>query len=158
MVCEVITGNKKHCGRKRIDQGRPCGMVFTLVSLYSTEITCYRLWFLKYKLTPVNPRPHGRPWWILYDLVTLSRDRLIFNMGIPILGKDSLYIEMGSWEAPLCTPPLCCCQVWSCPCWLSPIPSSPRPTWLFTHYRRWDSRSCYWQETTRRQPRPSLNR
>ena len=24
-----------------------------------------------------------------------SRDRLIFNMGIPIPGKDSLYIEMG---------------------------------------------------------------
>ena len=26
-----------------------------------------------------------------------SRDHLIFNMGIPIYGKDSLYIETGSW-------------------------------------------------------------
>ena len=26
-----------------------------------------------------------------------SRDRLIFNMGIPILGKDNLYIETEPW-------------------------------------------------------------
>ena len=26
-----------------------------------------------------------------------SRDRLIFNMGIPIPGKDGLYIEAGAW-------------------------------------------------------------
>ena len=26
-----------------------------------------------------------------------SRDRLIFNMGIPIPGKDGLYIETGPW-------------------------------------------------------------
>ena len=26
-----------------------------------------------------------------------SHDRLIFNMGIPIPGKDGLYIEMGPW-------------------------------------------------------------
>ena len=26
-----------------------------------------------------------------------SRDRLIFNMGIPIPGKDDLYIETGPW-------------------------------------------------------------
>ena len=27
-----------------------------------------------------------------------SHDRLIFNMGIPIPGKDSLYIETGPWK------------------------------------------------------------
>ena len=26
-----------------------------------------------------------------------SHDRLIFNMGIPIPGKDGLYIETGPW-------------------------------------------------------------
>ena len=26
-----------------------------------------------------------------------SRDRLIFNIGIPITGKDGLYIEAGPW-------------------------------------------------------------
>ena len=26
-----------------------------------------------------------------------SHDRLIFNMGIPIPGKDGLYIEIGPW-------------------------------------------------------------
>ena len=29
-----------------------------------------------------------------------SHDRLIFNMGIPIPGKDGLYIEMGLWFPP----------------------------------------------------------
>ena len=28
-----------------------------------------------------------------------SRDRLIFNMGIPIPGKDGLYIETGPWAS-----------------------------------------------------------
>ena len=36
--CEVIIG-KKHCGRKKIDHGHPCRTQFTLMSLYSTEIT-----------------------------------------------------------------------------------------------------------------------
>ena len=27
-----------------------------------------------------------------------DRDRLIFNMGIPIPGKDGLYIETGPWQ------------------------------------------------------------
>ena len=31
-----------------------------------------------------------------------SRDRLIFNMGIPILGKDSLYIKMPTWSSHCC--------------------------------------------------------
>ena len=30
-----------------------------------------------------------------------SRDRLIFNMGIPIHGKDGLYIETGPWAFPV---------------------------------------------------------
>ena len=63
--CKVIT-EQKHCGRKRIDHGHLYGKEFTLVSLYSTEITRYCLWLLKYKLTWVNSVPHGRPWWILY--------------------------------------------------------------------------------------------
>ena len=29
-----------------------------------------------------------------------SHDRLIFNMGIPIPGKDGLYIETGPWLSP----------------------------------------------------------
>ena len=29
-----------------------------------------------------------------------SRDRLIFNMGIPIPGKDGLYSETGPWRPP----------------------------------------------------------
>ena len=59
---------KNHCGRNRIDldHGHPCGTEFTLVSLYSTEITCYRSWFLEYNLTRVNS--HRRPCWILYIL------------------------------------------------------------------------------------------
>ena len=61
----IITG-KLHCGRNRIDHGCPCGMELTLVSLYSTEITCYHSWFLEYKLT------HGRPWWILYISCTAN--------------------------------------------------------------------------------------
>ena len=35
-----------------------------------------------------------------------SRDRLIFNIGIPIPGKDGLYIETGPWLLPLSL--LCC--------------------------------------------------
>ena len=41
---------------------------FTLVSLYSTEITCHRSWFLEYKLTWLNSVSHRRPWWIPYFL------------------------------------------------------------------------------------------
>ena len=63
--CEVFTG-KIHCGRNKIDHGCPCGMEFTLVSLYSTEITHYRLWLVEYKLTQVNSVPHGHPLWNLY--------------------------------------------------------------------------------------------
>ena len=33
-----------------------------------------------------------------------SRDRLIFNMGIPIPGKDGLYIETGPCPHPLVDP------------------------------------------------------
>ena len=33
-----LSQKKKHCGN-RIDHGRPCGTEFTLVSLYSTEIS-----------------------------------------------------------------------------------------------------------------------
>ena len=33
-----------------------------------------------------------------------SRDRLIFNMGIPIPGKDGLYIETGPWIHPSLAP------------------------------------------------------
>ena len=55
-----------HCGRNKIDHGHPCRTEFTIMSLYSIEITCHRLWFLEYELTQVNSVPHGRPWWILY--------------------------------------------------------------------------------------------
>ena len=30
--------------------------------------------------------------------IRLSHNRLIFNMGIPIPGKDGLYIETGPWS------------------------------------------------------------
>ena len=49
---------KKHCGRNRIDHGRPWGTQFTLVSLYSAQITRYRSWFLEYKFTRVNSPFH----------------------------------------------------------------------------------------------------
>ena len=38
--CQLNTG-KDHCGRNSIHHGRPCVTQFTLVSLYSTEITRY---------------------------------------------------------------------------------------------------------------------
>ena len=57
-----------HCGRNIIDYGGPCGTEFTLVSLYSTEITHYHMRFLEYKLTRVNSVLRRRPWWILYIL------------------------------------------------------------------------------------------
>ena len=42
----------------------------------------------KYRLTGIG---------ILMLKIKRSGDRLIFNMGIPILGKDGLYIETGPW-------------------------------------------------------------
>ena len=43
---------------------------------------------------------------------TVSRDRLIFKMGIPIHRRGGLYIERGPWtitifayKQPMCTPP-----------------------------------------------------
>ena len=50
----VKSSQEKHCGSNRINHGHPCGMEFTLMSLYSTEITQYCSWFLEYKLTRVN--------------------------------------------------------------------------------------------------------
>ena len=58
--------SQKHCGRNKIDQGCPCRTEFILMSLYSTEITRYCLWFLDYKLTVENSVPQVRPWRILY--------------------------------------------------------------------------------------------
>ena len=52
---------KNHCERNRIHDGCLCGTEFTRMSLYSTEITRYRLWFLEYKLIWVNSVPHRRP-------------------------------------------------------------------------------------------------
>ena len=59
---------EKNIGKNRIDHGCLCEMEFTLVSLYSTEITSCRSWFLEYKLTRPNSVPHGQPWSILYYL------------------------------------------------------------------------------------------
>ena len=59
---------KKHYGRNKIDHGRTCGTEFTLMSLYSTEITSYHSWFLERKLTQVNCFPHRHSWWIFYFL------------------------------------------------------------------------------------------
>ena len=61
---------KKHCAKNRIDHGRPCGTEFILVSLYSTEITQYHLWFLECKLTQIDFVPQGHTWWILYILTS----------------------------------------------------------------------------------------
>ena len=68
MISDVFVkfSQEKHCGRKRIHHGCLCATEFALVSLYSTEITHHRQWFLEYKLTRVNPVPHGRQWWIHY--------------------------------------------------------------------------------------------
>ena len=63
----MFSQEKEHCGRTKIDHGCPCGKEFTLVSLYFTEITRYRSWFLKYKLPRVKSVPQGHPWWILYE-------------------------------------------------------------------------------------------
>ena len=55
--------------KKRIDHERPCETECTLVSMdsvYSTEITPYRSWFLEYKLARVNSVLHGRLWWTRY--------------------------------------------------------------------------------------------
>ena len=41
--------------------GASAGTEFTIVSLYSTEITRYRSWFLEYKLTRVNSVPACAP-------------------------------------------------------------------------------------------------
>ena len=59
---------KKHCGKNRIDHGRPCRTEFTLMKLYSTKIPRYHSRFLKYKLMRVNSVPRSRSWWILYTL------------------------------------------------------------------------------------------
>ena len=40
-----------HRGRNKMDHGCPCRTEFTLVSLYSSEITSDSSWFLEYKLT-----------------------------------------------------------------------------------------------------------
>ena len=55
--------------------GARAGTEFTLVSLYSTEITRHHSWFLEYKITRVNSPPHGRPWCILYITVCSYRAR-----------------------------------------------------------------------------------
>ena len=70
---EVITANK-HCGRNRIDHEYPCGMEFTLVCLYSTEITRYGSWFLQYKLTRANSVAARAP----------MMDSLIFCVGVSV--------------------------------------------------------------------------
>ena len=53
----------KHCGKIESTMGPRVER--TPDSLYSTEISHYRLWFLEYKLTRVNS-VHGRPWWNLF--------------------------------------------------------------------------------------------
>ena len=74
---------KKHCGRNRIDHGHPCRMEFTLVSLYSTEITRYHSWFLEYKLTGVNSVLHRHQWWILYILDCIkTAPKFIFKLSV----------------------------------------------------------------------------
>ena len=65
VFCEVIA-EKIHCRGNRINHGHPCGMEFTFVSLYSTEINRYRSLFLEYKPTWVNSVLHERPWCIFY--------------------------------------------------------------------------------------------
>ena len=80
--CEVMTYDtkKKHYGRNIINDGCLCRMEFTRMSLYSTEITPYRSWFLGYKLTQVNSvPPHGRPWWIVYILFWMSEKKKLKN-------------------------------------------------------------------------------
>ena len=54
-----LSQKAKHYGRNEIEHGRTCGTEFTLVSLYSTEITRNRSWFLEYNLTQVNSVPHA---------------------------------------------------------------------------------------------------
>ena len=76
---------KKHCGRNRVDQGRPCGTEVALVNLYSTEITRSRSWFLGYTLTRVNSVPHACPWCILYTTHLI---------------RSSLDLDVREWEPP----------------------------------------------------------
>ena len=57
---------EKNREKNKIDHERLCETEFTLVSLYSTEITRYRSWFLEYKRTWVNSVQHWRTWCILY--------------------------------------------------------------------------------------------
>ena len=68
---------KKHCGRNRIHYRHPCRMEFTLMSLYSTEITSYCSWFLEYKLTLVKPILYRHPWWILCILTSTGTKQRI---------------------------------------------------------------------------------
>ena len=49
----------------------PVRMEFTLMSLYSTEITRYRSWFLAYKLTQVNSVLHGHTCAMIIHTLTL---------------------------------------------------------------------------------------
>ena len=72
--CEFITG-KNAVEEIESIMGARVGTEFTLVSLYSTEITRHHSWFLEYKITRVNSPPHGRPWCILYITVCSYRAR-----------------------------------------------------------------------------------
>ena len=100
---------KKYCGRNRIDCGCTCGTDFTLMSLYSTEITCYRSWFLEYKLMRVKSIPHGCPWWILYILRNqyhscwwpgYTRSRCISSIDLVIPDYSSLSITTVQHPGP----------------------------------------------------------
>ena len=97
---------KKYCGRNRIDCGCTCGTDFTLMSLYSTEITCYRSWFLEYKLMRVKSIPHGCPWWILRNQYHscwwpgYTRSRCISSIDLVIPDYSSLSITTVQHPGP----------------------------------------------------------
>ena len=55
LFCEVITGKKNIVEETESIMGARAEQSSPLLSLYSTEITCYGSWFLEYKLTQVNP-------------------------------------------------------------------------------------------------------
>ena len=87
----------------------------------SATTQVFQLWpggYLSIKMSPYQYRdPHVKD-----KTVARSRDRLIFNKGIPIPGKDRLYIETG---------PRDCCNI-ECPSETNLKFKSPKiPFWLF---------------------------
>ena len=117
---------KKHCGKNGIDPGSLCGMEFTLMSLHSTEITRYRLWFLECKLPWVNPVLHWCPCWILY----------LLPVALFLIKYSAAIIKLKSTEA------ICLHYISHLPVLSFPYPKNN----VFTHWG-WDKMATILQMT-----------